>query len=397
MCTEITKDIIHMPDVRLVMNAGSSSLKFAVYTSGADVPVMNGKVTGIGRAPEFSATNAQPDALGALTPETPHDEVVQRVLGWLTAHPEFGHITAVGHRVVHGGREFSKPVLVTGEILDALTTLEPLAPSHQPHNLAAIRAVRGWKASLPQVACFDTGFHASQPKLHSMFGLPRALTDQGIIRYGFHGLSYEYIARVLPRHLGPLADGRVVVAHLGNGASMCAMSARRSVATTMGFSALDGLVMGRRCGSMDPGVLLYLQQGMGLTIEQVEKLLYKESGLLGVSGVSNAMQVLQESSAPEAGEAIDLFCLRAAQELSRMLPCIGGLDALVFTAGIGENSARVRKGICAHLEWLGAHIAPEANATGENSIHSAESAVQIHVIPTNEEAVIAGHMRDLVG
>ncbi|SFR65096.1 acetate/propionate family kinase [Litoreibacter janthinus] len=385
-----------MTDVQLVMNAGSSSLKFAAYTAKGDKPVLKGKVAGIGRAPEFSATGAQPDALGELTPDTPHDEVVQRVLGWLTAHPEFGDIKAVGHRVVHGGRDFSKPVLVTDDILDQLTVLEPLAPSHQPHNLAAIRAVRGWKAELPQVACFDTGFHASQPKLNSMFGLPRSLTDQGVIRYGFHGLSYEYIARILPRHLGQAADGRVVVAHLGNGASMCAMEGRRSVATTMGFSALDGLVMGRRCGSLDPGVLLYLQQGLGMTIGQIETLLYKESGLLGVSGVSNAMQVLQDSTAPEAAEAIELFCLRAAQELARMLPCIGGLDALVFTAGIGENSDRVRAGICAHLEWLGLALSFDANAASDTIIHAADSKVQVWVLPTDEEAVIVGHMHDLV-
>ena len=386
-----------MSDVQLVMNAGSSSLKFAAYLAKADKPVLKGKVTGIGRAPEFSATGAQADALGALTPDTAHGEVVQRVLGWLTAHPEFGNIKAVGHRVVHGGRDFSKPVLVTDEVLAQLTELEPLAPSHQPHNLGAIRAVRGWKAELPQVACFDTGFHASQPKLNRMFGLPRELTNQGVIRYGFHGLSYEYIARILPRHLGQNADGRVVVAHLGNGASMCAMTGRRSVATTMGFSALDGLVMGRRCGSIDPGVLVYLQQGLGMTIGQIETLLYKESGLLGVSGVSNAMQVLQDSTAPEAGEAIELFCLRAAQELARMLPCIGGLDALVFTAGIGENSARVRAGICAHLAWLGVVVDSNANAEGHEMIHSPESTVQVCVLPTDEEAVIVGHMHDLVG
>lgn len=386
-----------MSDVYLVMNAGSSSLKFAAYTLGAEQPVLKGKVSGIRRAPEFSATDSQPDALGALTPETSHDEVVQRVLGWLTAHPEFGEIVAVGHRVVHGGRQFSRPVLVTDTVLAQLTALEPLAPSHQPHNLAAIRAVRGWKPELPQVACFDTGFHASQPPLNRMFGLPRDLTEQGVIRYGFHGLSYEYIARVLPRHLGQGADGRVVVAHLGNGASMCAMRGRHSVATTMGFSALDGLVMGRRCGSLDPGVVIYLQQSLGMDMRKVETLLYKRSGLLGVSGgVSNAMQVLQDSAAPEAQEAIELFCLRAAQELARMLPAIGGLDALVFTAGIGENSPRVRAGICAHLEWLGLAVDTQANTEQATMIHQQGSAVQVCVLPTDEEGVIVGYLRDLV-
>lgn len=386
-----------MSDVLLVMNAGSSSLKFAAYGAGSDAPVMKGKVTGIGRAPEFSATDADGDGLGTLTPDTPHDEVVQRVLGWLTAHPGFGEITAVGHRVVHGGRDFAQPVLVTDNILEQLTALEPLAPSHQPHNLSAIRAVRAWKPALPQVACFDTGFHAAQPMLNRLFGLPRALSDEGIIRYGFHGLSYEYIARVLPRHLGQAADGRVVVAHLGNGASMCAMTKRQSVATTMGFSALDGLVMGRRCGALDPGVLIYLQQSKGMTAAQIETLLYKQSGLLGVSGVSNAMQVLQDSAAPEAQRAIELFCLRAAQELAKMLPAIGGLDALVFTAGIGENSARVRSGICAHMQWLGVALDAAANLSGDTMIHASDSAVQVCVLPTDEEGVIADHLRILVG
>ncbi len=386
---------LNMTNVTLVLNAGSSSLKFACYGEDTTL-VLKGKVASLGRDPEFGLTGvrAEPQALGELTAETSHEEVVQRVLGWLTSHPDFGDVIAVGHRVVHGGRDFSKPVLVTEQILDALSLLEPLAPSHQPHNLAAIRAVRDWKPKLPQVACFDTGFHASQPEINRLFGLPMELSDQGVLRYGFHGLSYEYIARTLPRHLGQEADGRVVVAHLGNGASMCALNGRRSVATTMGFSALEGLVMGRRCGRLDPGVLIYLQQTHSLNVNEIEDLLYKKSGLQGVSGISNAMQVLEASSDPQAQLAIDLFCARAASELAAMLPAIGGLDAIVFTAGIGENSARVRSGISSHLSWLGVELDSAANTS--DAIDIGVGPVRVLKLATDEEGVIASHVRDLV-
>lgn len=384
-----------MTDVTLVLNAGSSSLKFACYGENT-TPVLKGKVAGLGRAPEFGLTGVPPDpqALGGLTAETSHEDVVQRVLGWLTSYPDFGDVRAVGHRVVHGGRDFSKPVLVTEPVLDVLSLLEPLAPSHQPHNLAAIRAVRDWKPELPQVACFDTGFHADQPEINRLFGLPKELSDQGILRYGFHGLSYEYIAHTLPEHLGPVANGRVIVAHLGNGASMCAMNGRKSIATTMGFSALEGLVMGRRCGRLDPGVLIYLQQTHGLSVTEIEELLYKKSGLQGVSGISNAMQVLEASSDPQAQLAIDLFCARAASELAGMLPAIGGLDAIVFTAGIGENSARVRAGICSHLSWLGVELDAAANAS--DAVEIGSGPVRVLKLATDEEGVIASHVRDLV-
>ncbi|MGI9464935.1 MAG: acetate/propionate family kinase, partial [Aestuariivirgaceae bacterium] len=305
-------------------------------------------------------------------------------------------IIAAGHRVVHGGRDFTGPVLVDAKVIDELETLGVLAPLHQPHNLAAIKTIAAHAPELPQVACFDTSFHRTQPRLAQLFGLPRALTDDGMIRYGFHGLSYEYIASVLPDHLGARAGGRVIVAHLGNGASMCAMRERRSVATSMGFTALHGLIMGRRCGSLDAGVVLHLLQHRGMSVDEVHHLLYRQSGLLGVSGISNSMQVLQESPDPRAQEAVDLFCYRAACELGALVAALEGLDAIVFTAGIGENSAVVRNRICARLAWLGVELDPAANDDDAAVISAENSNVAVLVIPTNEEAIIAAATHALV-
>ena len=272
----------------------------------------------------------------------------------------------------------------------------PLAPLHHPHNLAAIRSVAASAPGLPQVACFDTSFHRTQDRLAQLFALPRALTEAGIIRYGFHGLSYEYIAGTLPGHLGDRAEGRVIVAHLGNGASMCAMKARLSVATSMGFTALDGLMMGRRCGAIDPGVLLHLIDERGMKMRELEHLLYQESGLLGVSGISNNMQVLQMSTAPEAREAIELFCYRAACELAALVATIGGLDAIVFTAGIGENSELVRSLICARLGWLGIALDTAANNRHATRISTTASDVDVLVVPTDEETIIASATQGLI-
>ncbi|MDX1743809.1 MAG: acetate/propionate family kinase, partial [Ruegeria sp.] len=260
----------------------------------------------------------------------------------------------------------------------------------------AIRAVEKWRPETPQIACFDTSFHRTQPRLAQLFALPRDLTEQGIIRYGFHGLSYDYIASVLPEHLGQNASGRVIVAHLGNGSSMCAMKNRKSVATSMGFTALDGLMMGRRCGSLDPGVILYLMQAKGMTAPDIENLLYKESGLLGVSGLTNDVQDLQNSDDPNAQEAIALFCYRAASNLANLLPSIGGLDALVFTAGIGENSAQIRELICEQLGWLGVALDDASNKKNATRISTDRSRVEVFVLPTNEEAVIARACRELL-
>ncbi|MCR8723796.1 acetate/propionate family kinase [Frigidibacter sp. ROC022] len=391
-----------MREVLLVLNAGSSSLKFAVYPDqpGDRPPILRGKIAGIGNRAVLSARGEDGRALprGQLFPVAPdvgHDRLIPALLDWIRAWQGGLSLAAAGHRVVHGGSRHHGPARITDDLLAELDTLKPLAPLHQPHNLAAIRIVAAAVPGLPQVACFDTSFHRTQSRLAQLFALPRAMAEDGVLRYGFHGLSYEYIASALPGLLGERAEGRVIVAHLGNGASACAMRNRRSAATSMGFTALDGLMMGRRCGALDPGVVLYLMEQKRMTAEQIGHLLYDESGLLGVSGISNDMAVLQASETPEAREAIALFCYRAATEMAALATAIGGLDALVFTAGIGENSARVRQGICEHLGWMGVTLDPAANAANATRIAASDSAVEALVIPTNEEAVIARAVRSL--
>lgn len=390
-----------MTGVFLTLNAGSSSLKFAVFDSDtqSDAPLIRGKIAGIGGRPMFSARDANGAALHPLTlPNEPfdHEAMMALLLPWLGTHHGERAILGVGHRVVHGGQYHTRPTVITDAVLQQLETLAPLAPLHQPHNIAAIRAVAKWQPHVAQVACFDTSFHRTQDRLAQLFALPRNLTDDGIIRYGFHGLSYDYIASVLPTHLGDQASGRVIVAHLGNGASICSMRDRQSVATSMGFTALDGLMMGRRCGALDPGVVMHLIREKGMTAPEVENLLYKQSGLLGVSGLSNDMQILQDSRDPYAAEAIALFCDRAASSLAGLVPSIGGLDALVFTAGIGENSALVRRLICQKLEWLGLFLDGPANDRDATTVSAEPSRVQVLVIPTNEEAVVARACRSLL-
>jgi len=387
----------------LTLNAGSSSLKFAVFEAGRRdrTARISGNFAGIGGIPRFSVHDAEGRALDGgdlsnLTNKATHDDVISLLLDWLARHQGDQPLLAVGHRVVHGGQTFSEPVHITDSVIKDLEALVPLAPLHQPHNLSAIRTVAAWRPDLRQIACFDTGFHRTQDRLATLFALPRALTDEGVIRYGFHGLSYDYIASILPDHLGPRADGRVVVAHLGNGASLCAMKNRKSLATSMGFTALDGLVMGQRSGSLDPGVLLYLMQSKGMGAIEIENLLYRQSGLFGVSGISNNMRVLDESDAPEAAEAIALFAYRAASILAGLLPALGGLDSLVFTAGIGENSARARQEICDYLGWIGVEVDRAANERNAVRISTDASAVDVLVLPTNEEAVIAAACRDLL-
>lgn len=392
-----------MNGLLLTLNAGSSSLKFAVFDlqEPTDGPKLAGKIAGIGRDPEFSAKDGhgnavEKKALTSLNASMSHEDLIALLLPWIKDQQGHQTLVAVGHRVVHGGRNFTGSTRITDAILDELESLTPLAPLHQPHNLAAIRAIANWQPDLAQIACFDTSFHRSQDRLAELFAIPRALTEEGIIRYGFHGLSYDYIASVLPDHLGGLAEGRVIVAHLGNGASMCAMKDRKSVATSMGFTALDGLMMGRRCGTIDPGVILYLMQAKGMSAAEVENLLYRQSGLLGVSGISNNMQVLTQHDSAQAQEAVDLFCYRAASVLAGLVPAIGGLDALVFTAGIGENAALVRKAICDRLAWLGVCIDNVANDTSASMISTATSAIKVLVIPTDEEAVVARECRQLL-
>ena len=389
-----------MTGVVLTLNAGSSSLKFAIFDCGAtsSTAEVSGKIAGIGSNPTFTAQDATGAALDRggldrLDPALSHEDLIALLLPWLSRICGDRPLRAVGHRVVHGGERFGEPVSITEEVLSALDELAPLAPLHQPHNLAAIRAVARWRPGLQQIACFDTGFHRSQDRLAELFALPRALSDAGILRYGFHGLSYDYIASTLPDHLGDRASGRVIVAHLGNGSSLCAMKDRKSVATSMGFTALDGLMMGRRCGALDPGVVLHLLQAKSMTAAEIEDLLYRQSGLLGVSGISNDMQVLEQSEDPHANEALELYCYRAASVLAGLVPAIGGLDALVFTAGIGENSARVRRSICERLAWLGVSLDAKANEENAIRIGARHSTVDVLRLPTNEEAVVANACR----
>lgn len=384
-----------MNGIFVTLNAGSSSLKFAVFdaASSSATALLRGKIAGIGGTPVFSAKDANgapidAGALSSLAVLSTHQTLIAQLLPWLSTHQGERPLLAVGHRVVHGGQFYSKPTRLTPAVIRQLETLVPLAPLHQPHNLAAIEAVAKWHPDIPQIACFDTSFHSEKDPLAQLFALPRSLTDEGVIRYGFHGLSYDYIASVLPEYLDD-ASGRIIVAHLGNGSSMCAMKDRKSVATSMGFTALDGLMMGRRCGALDPGVVLYLMQAKGMTAAEIEHLLYKQSGLLGVSGITNDMQVLQNSDNPHAKEAIHLFCYRAAANLAALVPSIGGLDALVFTAGIGENSALVRRLVCERLEWLGITLDQNANTRNATTISATKSNLKVLVIPTNEEAVVA--------
>ena len=393
-----------MSEALLVINSGSSSVKFAAYDilpSDALVRIAHGEIEGIGSSPRLMVWGSAGTALAnqAVTistdPALGPKEAFAQLFGWLREHAGGRTLRAVGHRVVHGGEQFSQPTRVTPDVLARLDLLSPLARLHQPHNLSAIRAIAALRPDVPQVASFDTEFHITQDWVAQAYALPRALSDAGIKRYGFHGLSYEYIASVLPAHLGDAAaNGRVVVAHLGNGASLCALRERRSVASTMGFTALDGLMMGTRCGSLDPGVVLYLMTGLGMSVQAAEKLLYEESGLLGVSGLSSDMRTVEASDTHHAKEAVALYAWRLRLELGAMAAALGGLDALVFTAGIGENDAALRQRACQDAAWLGIELDEAANAApakGPRRISTAGSQVAAWVIPTDEELVIAQH------
>ena len=392
-----------MNDALLVVNAGSSSIKFALFPQAATIarrPSLSGQIDGIGAG--LGTALSAVDGGGQTLAHRPladchdHHRAIAFLLDWLDRHGAHD-VAAVGHRVVHGGLDYHEPLLIDDASLEALAGLIPLAPLHQPHNLEAIRALLKLRPELPQVACFDTAFHRSQPPLAQAFALPRAISAQGVRRYGFHGLSYEYIAHILPEYLGERADSRVVVAHLGNGASMCAMSQRKSTATTMGFTALDGLMMGTRCGNLDPGVLLYLIEQQGMDARSLSRLLYHQSGLLGVSGISQDMRELLASEQPAAKEAVDLFCYRIARELGSLAAALNGLDVLVFTGGIGEHAAPVREAICTQARWLGVEIDAAANSTDAARISAAGSGIAVLVLPTNEEWMIARHTARRIG
>jgi acetate kinase len=389
-------------DAIAVINAGSSSLKFSLFAlrEGDLALLASGQVGGLLTAPVFAARDASGQPAGEKRWEAGvalgHEEALAHVVDWIRARHAGSHrLAAVGHRVSHGGDDYTAPVRVDAAVVAKLEKLVPLSPLHMPHNLAPIRALLARAPELPQVACFDTAMHRTCPRLERMFALPRELEEAGVRRYGFHGISYEYIAGVLPEVDARAAGGRTVVLHLGSGASMCALSAGRSVACTMGFTAVDGLPMATRSGTLDPGVMLYLMD-RGLDARAIEALIYTKSGLLGVSGVSSDMRVLLESSEPRAGLAVDLFVYRIGRELGSLAAALGGLDAIVFTGGIGEHAAPVRERVCRGAAWLGVELDPAANAAHRPRISTAKSRTAAWVIPTNEELMIARHTRDVL-
>jgi acetate kinase len=393
-----------MDDFALVLNAGSSSLKFCVFQRpdgerwrlGA-----RGQIEGIGTSPRLSVKDANlrkvADELLDTSSVQNGSDAIGALAIWLRSQYAGARVLGVGHRVVHGGAKFTKPVVVTPEVLTELKKLIPLAPLHQPYNLAAIEAVAERLPGVPQVACFDTSFHRDHAPVADLIPLPREICEGGLQRYGFHGLSYEYIASTLPEVAPDIARGKVIVAHLGSGASLCALNDGKSVDTTMGFTAVEGLCMGTRPGSIDPGAVLYLFQNLGLSVKEVEAILYKKSGLIGISGISNDMRDLLGRAEPEAKLAVDYFIYRITKEIGALAGALGGVDALVFTAGIGENSSEIRQRVCEASAWLGIEIDAEANGQNAAKISTAQSKLSVWVIPTNEELMIALHTGDLLG
>lgn len=389
-----------MPQSILVLNAGSSSIKFALFRVDGGEPgerFLRGQVAGIPERARLLFSDRQgkhtlPLDLGSDAHAAP-SRALDALLDWLESELAGEPLAAAGHRVVHGGTRFAAPVRVDAAVIEALQALVPIARLHQPYELDAIRALRARRPELPQVACFDTAFHRTLPQVAQLFPLPRAIIDSGVRRYGFHGLSYAYIASTLPQLLAGSAiapeRARVIVAHLGSGSSLCALQGGRSTATTMGFTALDGLMMGTRAGSVDPGILLYLMQERGMSVEELSDMLYHRSGLLGVSGVSSDMSTLLASSDPHAREAVDLYIYYVVREAGALIAGLGGIDALVFTAGVGENAAPVRERVCAALSWLGIELDAGANARHERRISTPRSAASVWVVPTDEELMIA--------
>lgn len=391
-----------MANAVVVLNAGSSSIKFSLFVEQGKTlePRIRGQVEGLYTGARFVAKAVD----GEVKAETSwpadvkpgHAGALDHLIEYLRSELKGDRLIGIGHRVVHGGSVYTQPVRVDSEVLKALEIFVPLAPLHQPHNLAPIRRALERVPELPQVACFDTSFHRTQPEVAQLFALPFDLWKAGVKRYGFHGLSYQFIASELPEVAPAAAMGKTIVLHLGNGASMCAMDAGRSIASTMGFTAVEGLPMGTRCGSLDPGVILYLIDQLGMTTREVEKLIYNRSGLIGVSGISSDMRTLLASDDPQAGLAIDLFVYRAGREIGSLTAALGGLDAVVFTAGIGQNSPIVRSRICRSAAWLGLEIDETANNANRTCISTRTSPVSVWVIPTDEEIIIARHTRQLI-
>jgi len=378
-----------------VLNAGSSSIKFALYTAGrAEAALFRGQIEQIGVSPRLKVADAGGKSVAERSWPAEgfdHHAATNEILKTGTELARGTPVIGVGHRVVHGGTEYAAPIRINADVVASLARLVRLAPLHQPHNLAPIRTIAEAAPHIPQVACFDTAFHRSQTHLAQAFALPREFTDSGVRRYGFHGLSYEYVASRLNEIDPALAQSRVVIAHLGNAASLCALHRGRSVASTMGFTAADGLMMGTRCGAIDPGVLLYLMDEYRMDARAIEDLIYRKSGLLGVSGISSDMRTLRASSEPAAAEAIALFVYRIIREIGSLSAALGGLDALVFTAGIGEHDAATRAEVAARCGWLGLRIDAARNARGTGRISADDSAVSAWVIPTDEERMIARH------
>ena len=392
-----------MDNYALILNAGSSSVKFCVYRR----PVSEhwrlearGQIEGIGTSPKLSAKDAQNGILAEIRLDdwvSDGRAALDALASWLRSKYSGARVVGVGHRVVHGGARYAQPVVVTRQVLTELYELVPLAPLHQPHNLAAIDTIFERMPDVPQVACFDTSFHYCQSRVVKVIPLPSDIRKSGLQRYGFHGLSYEYIASVLPEVAPEIAKGRVIVAHLGSGASLCALKNGKSVDSSLGFTALDGLCMGTRSGALDPGVVLYLFQSLGLSAKEVETILYEKSGLLGISGISSDMRDLLTRGEPEARLAVDYFVYRAAKEIGALAAVLGGIDGLIFTAGIGENSPEIRRRICLASSWLGVELDEVANARKGPRISTPRSKVSSWVIPTNEERMIAMHTGALLG
>jgi len=392
-----------MKDVIAVLNAGSSSIKFSLFvTSDDDADLLvRGQIEGLYTAPRFVSKDKSGNVIAEKSwPEGTklgHEGAIEQLFSHVRASFSGYNLLGVGHRVVHGGLTYTQPVRINREVLDVLERLIPLVPLHQPHNLAPIKLLLERRPELTQIACFDTSFHRTNPRISQLYAIPYEYSEAGAVRYGFHGLSYEYISMVLPQFDARAASGKTVILHLGNGASMCAIENGKSVAATMGFSGVEGLPMGTRSGTLDPGLILYFMDGLGMDTRSVEKLIYTKSGLLGVSGISSDMRTLLESKEPRAKLAIDLFLYRIRRELGSLAAALGGLDSIVFTGGVGENAAPIREGVCLDAAWLGVELDPAANARGGPCISTAGAPVSAWVIPTNEELMIARHTRRLLG
>ena len=392
-----------MADAIVVLNAGSSSIKFSLFAlAGGDLDVVaRGQIEGLFTSPKFVSKDQEGRVLSEKSwgdgKSLGHEGALDHLVAYLRGELKEHHLVGVGHRIAHGGPEIAQPLRVDVQLVRKLEKLIPLAPLHQPHNLASIRFLRERAPQLPQVACFDTSFHRTNPPISQHFALPREYFDSGVRRYGFHGLSYEYIASILPEYDSQAARGRTVVLHLGNGASMCALEASQSVACTMGFCAVDGLMMGTRSGSLDPGVILFMMAQRGMSAEEIERLIYTKSGLLGVSGISSDMRVLLGSDDPRAKLAVDLYVYRIGRELGSLAAAMQGLDAIAFTGGIGENAAVIRARVCRDASWLGVELDEGGNAKSGPRVSAASSRVSAWVIPTNEELMIARHTRSVLG